>query len=147
MPNNRAHDGLVSRAGFSVEQDSAHVADGSSTYASADAFTIVSQLKTYVPRVAAFFHCRSSHGQVFTPSAKPNLAMRWIDSDVLLSSTVRDLCGRLHSARLVPLDCPILVVEVTNCTLKTTHSGDGSQYTLLEAFNKCACALRSSKVP
>lgn len=45
---------------------------------------------------------------------RPNLAMLMIDSDVLLTTTIRDLCGRVHSTNLVPLECPILVVEVKN---------------------------------
>ncbi|CAM9241172.1 unnamed protein product [Hapterophycus canaliculatus] len=64
--------------------------------------------------------------KVLAPSAKPNLAMLWIDSDVLLSSTVRDLCGRLHSARLVPLDCPILVVESDAGVFGAGVAGEGS---------------------
>lgn len=50
--------------------------------------------------------------QALTPKARPNLAILMIDSAVLLTTTVRDLCGRLHAAHLVPLECPILVVEV-----------------------------------
>lgn len=50
--------------------------------------------------------------QVLTPQTRPNLAMLMIDRDILLTTTVRDLCGRLHSAHLVPLECPIMVVEV-----------------------------------
>lgn len=50
--------------------------------------------------------------QVLTPQTRPNLAMLMIDSAVLLTTTVRDLCGRLHSAHLVPLECPILVMKV-----------------------------------
>lgn len=50
--------------------------------------------------------------QVLTPQTRPNLAMLMIDRDVLLTTTVGDLCGRLHSAHLVPLECPIMVVEV-----------------------------------
>ncbi|CAM9457034.1 unnamed protein product [Scytosiphon promiscuus] len=67
-----------------------------------------------------------SQRKVLTPSAKPNLAMLWIDSDVLLSSTVRDLCGRLHSARLVPRDCPILVVESDAGVFGAGVAGEGS---------------------
>lgn len=43
---------------------------------------------------------------------RPNLAMLMIDGDVLLTTTIQDLCGRLHAASLVPFECPILVVEV-----------------------------------
>lgn len=45
---------------------------------------------------------------------RPNLAMLMIDSDVLLTTTIRDLCGRLHSTNLVPFECPIVVVEVSH---------------------------------
>lgn len=52
--------------------------------------------------------------QTLTPQTRPNLAMLMIDRAVLLTTTVRDLCGRLNSAHLVPLECPIMVVEVRN---------------------------------
>ena len=40
--------------------------------------------------------------------------MLLVDSAILLTTTVRDLCGRLHAEHLVPLECPILVVEVSS---------------------------------
>jgi len=52
--------------------------------------------------------------QAITPKARPNLAILMIDRAVLLTTTVRDLCGRLHAAHLVPLECPIIVVEVSS---------------------------------
>lgn len=45
------------------------------------------------------------------------MAMLMIDSEVLLTTTVRDLCGRLHSVNLVPFECPIVVVEVSTSDL------------------------------
>lgn len=41
------------------------------------------------------------------------MAMFMIDSQVLWTTTARDLCTRLHSANLVPLECPIVLVEVS----------------------------------
>lgn len=51
--------------------------------------------------------------QVLTPSARPNWSMLMIDSDVLLTTITRDLCSRLQAASLIPMDCPILVVKVS----------------------------------
>eukprot|EP00752_Nemacystus_decipiens_P005953 g5376.t1 len=57
---------------------------------------------------------------------RPNLAMLMIDSQILLTTTIRDLCGRLHSTSLVPFECPILVVESSEGVFGTGVSGEGA---------------------
>eukprot|EP00903_Cladosiphon_okamuranus_P013081 g12202.t1 len=57
---------------------------------------------------------------------RPNLAMLMIDTDVLVSTTIRDLCGRFHSTSLVPFECPILVVESNTGVFGAGVTGEGA---------------------
>lgn len=59
--------------------------------------------------------------QTLSPAARPNFAMLMIDTAVLLETKTAILCQRLHAAGLVPVECPILVVDVsyrTKCDRK-----------------------------
>ncbi|CAM9148472.1 unnamed protein product, partial [Ectocarpus fasciculatus] len=67
--------------------------------------------------------------KVLTPSARPNFCMLMIDGDVFVSTLPRELCSRLHSSHLVPVECPIVVAASDSGVYGAGVSGEGDYST------------------